>query len=857
MEAPMRGCCPRRFHAPLTLALTFVLALTPSRPVVAHSIDAPGRSGKNRLTDEQIGREKWIEHLSRAARNSGKARNAASVRFTDVNDMTVLEGNDNTVIRQNPFDLNSTRVTFTPSGTGSYLVTSAASSFSLSLGTKLDFTGADAVNPKPPAEPGDDAYLIRSLGFEFPFYGSTYSDVAITTNGNVVFRPGNTDQSTFDNYAVESGESLAHLRDELPRIAPYWHDLDARAASTVGSAGIYLRTEPDRAVVVYNQIRDFPNSSSDNGTHRFQVTLFRDGRIEFAYDSAHLTSTAMAGISPGPPAAGTPFLVDLSHPGSAPLSAPVAEVFSTSTSIDDFAVVDDFYATHGDSYDFLYIITDFDAALGGDAFAYYVNLRNDVRGIGQDPSASAPPPPVSAARLQGYINLANIARYPNLPTTRFLNANHALSILGQEQGHRWGTFIKAPGSDPKVLLGRDNEHWSFFANTESTVSRPAAPRSSSMEGNTWADNGNGSFTSVNLVDGYSRWDHYLMGLRPPEQVPDMFVITNPTGTFSNATSSPRPGVTVRGTRKTISINDVIQANGPRLPDASSAPKSFRAAWVLVTMPGAQPAGATLSKLLRYRLAWESYFNQATDYLASLNAGINETNTSRSIAIVSAADYSPVAAPGAIASIFGRDMTAGATGAASSVELPTTLAGVQVTVDGIPAKLFLASPGQINFQIPLGTVAVTRALGVNSATSYIEVLLNGDVVRAGSIQTAPVSPASFTADGSGAGAAAALDAITFQPAPFNAKTQAGAPNIIAVFGTGAGVDATDVDGNRSSLFQSSIDGAPATVAYAGRAPGFPGLNQFNIVLPANIASGSHTLAISRGGIASGTVTLTIR
>jgi uncharacterized protein (TIGR03437 family) len=857
----MPGCSLWRLRTLSALLLSAVLAGFPSRPVLAHSIDGAGSASKNRLTDEQIGRENWIRHLARAARASAAAKgntaDAAAVRSTDVNDMTVLEGNNNTVIRQNPFDLNSTRVTFTPSGTTSYVISSSSSPANFSLGTKLDFTGGSAVNPKRPAEPGDDAYIMAGLGFAFPFYGSTYSDVGITTNGNVVFRPPNIPQKTFDDYAVESGESFTNLRDELPRIAPYWHDLDARTISTPGANGIYYRTESDRAVITYFQIHDFRNTAGDTGTHRFQITLYRDGRIEFAYDSAQLTSTAMAGITPGAPTAGTPVLADFSRPATAPIDGPIAELFSTSTTIDEFAVIDDFYAAHGDAYDFLYIITDFDSALIGDAFAYYVNLRNAITGIGRDPSADSGPPFATAARIQGFINLANIARYPSLPTTRFLFANSALSIFGQEQGHRWGIYIKAPGANPNILLGRDNAHWSFFANAESNVSRPAARRSSSMEGNTWVDNGDGSFTSVNLVDGYSRWDHYLMGLRPPPQVPDMWVIANPTDTNATPSTSPKPAVTVRGTRTNININDVIQANGPRVPDAASAPKSFRAAWVLVTMPGAQASSATLGKLLRYRLAWESYFAQATDYLASLNAGLSESNISRTISAVSAADYSPVAAPGAIASIFGTELTAGATEAAASGDLPMTLAGIQVMVDGIPTKLFLASPGQINFQIPLGAVAVTRSLGVNSATSLVEVLRNGELVRAGTIQTTPVSPAVFTADATGTGPAAALDAVAFQPAPFAAKMQTGTPNIIAVFGTGAGVDATDVDGDQSSLFQAAIDGAPATVTYAGRAPGFPGLNQFNVVLPANVTSGSHSLTISRNGIASGTVTLLIR
>ncbi len=119
------------------------------------------------------------------------------------------------------------------------------------------------------------------------------------------------------------------------------------------------------------------------------------------------------------------------------------------------------------------------------------------------------------------------------------------------------------------------------------------------------------------------------------------------------------------------------------------------------------------------------------------------------------------------------------------------------------------------------------------------------------------PAVFTFSQSGTGPAAAVDAITGTIEPFNAKQSNGQPNIIAVFGTGLGADATDLDGNVSGSVQITIDGNPVTVNYAGRAPGLTGLNQFNVVFPENISSGTHTLVISRNGIPSNQVTIAVR
>ena len=75
-----------------------------------------------------------------------------------------------------------------------------------------------------------------------------------------------------------------------------------------------------------------------------------------------------------------------------------------------------------------------------------------------------------------------------------------------------GTTIKVETALAGLSPG-NSQRLPDLDNTESNVSSVAARRSSSMEGNVWCDNGDGSFTSVSLIDGYSRLDQYLMGLR--------------------------------------------------------------------------------------------------------------------------------------------------------------------------------------------------------------------------------------------------------------------------------------------------------------------------------------------------------
>jgi len=853
-------CMISRTKRFLSLALILVLFIPPLLPSLrANKLDvAAVDPPRKRLSPEKRAREAWLWHkLTRQRLEVTHSLDAVAASpastATDMADISVIQGDSSVIAPANPFDLNGRTVQFTPAGS-SYTISSSVAAFDTNLGTKLNLVLAPAVNPKPDTDPGDDAYIPQDLNFTFPFYGMSFTSVGVSSNGNLVFKPPAVSQQVFDDGAVDSGESLTELQTGLPRIAPYWHDLDARAVFTQGQNGIFLRRDAGRVLITWNNIRDFPNDSAvDRGVHRFQVSLFSDGRIAFTYDTVQLTTTAVAGITPGSSTV-IPTLVDLSNPTSAAISTPIAEFFTVSTTLDYAGVVTAFYAAHPnrDVYDFVYLVTDFNFDLGG-AFAFYLPVRNEIGGIGQDIFDFDPTASIGARKIQGLLNLANISlAYPESPVVRFIGANHALSVMGQEQGHRWLAYVNYPGPVPNLLLGRDDAHWSFYLNIESTLSSQAARRSSSMEGNVWRDNSDGSFTSLSLIDGYSRLDHYIMGLRPPTDVPGTFVITN-NNSFSSATG-PRPNVTLLGTRQNITIDQIVQANMPRDPNSSAAPKNFRAAVVLLVQPGQTPSPTTISKITRYRLAWESYFAQSTDYLATMNTGLADDNGSRIIAAASAASYASTMSPAAIGAIFGSSLTNGQTEVAASQPLPLTLGGTQVFINGTPAPLFFASPAQINFEIPRTTTATTSSPASPSATALIEVVRNGELIRAGAFQIAPVVPAIFTINQSGSGPAAAIDALTGSLEPFNAKQANDQPNIIAVFGTGLGADGTDVDGDVKASVQAAIDGIPVTVLYAGRAPGFTGLNQLNIVLPANITPGTHTLLVSRNGIPGNLVTI---
>ena len=314
----------------------------------SHSRDQAEK--KDGLTREQLEREVWAWHRANLKRLEDRYPSGAVALTTDVinhdiNDISVIESDGRIAMPVTPFDLNGFAVQFTPAG-ANYTVTSFPAAFDTNFGTKLDFTMPPAINPYDGSELGDDACIVQSLGFNFSFYGSIFSNVNITTNGTLTFQPGDIFPSDYPFRSVNSLESLTDFREGLPRIAPYWHDLVATASQTMGDNGVFIRKDNNRVLITWNNLRDFSEGTSGNrGTHRFQVSLFNDGRIIFTYDFAQLTRSALIGITPGK-SQSDPNLVDFSKPPLDAIGGPIGQFFLTQARVDYVGAIQAFYATH-------------------------------------------------------------------------------------------------------------------------------------------------------------------------------------------------------------------------------------------------------------------------------------------------------------------------------------------------------------------------------------------------------------------------------------------------------------------------------------------------------------------------------
>jgi MYXO-CTERM domain-containing protein len=158
-----------------------------------------------------------------------------------------------------------------------------------------------------------------------------------------------------------------------------------------------------------------------------------------------------------------------------------------------------------------------------------------------------------------------------------------------ELSHVWGPSVR-----PEGLLGFPF-HWSFWMDAGGS---PAG-------GNKWKDNGDGTFSIVPQAPKdmtFSMLDLYLLGLADPSEVEPFGLLENAeppadvkdpyTGGELSAASFPHfasTPVTVKATRKTITIEDIITANGPRVPARKDAPQTFKLGIVLMVSPTADDA----------------------------------------------------------------------------------------------------------------------------------------------------------------------------------------------------------------------------------------------------------------------------
>lgn len=496
---------------------------------------------------------------------------ATHARTQDVGEIAVLHDGGDLVIQPNPFDLAGSSLRFAPSRAAGYDVTRREPDFRMATGASLPL--------------GDDEAVEVQLPFEYPFYGRRYSNAFVSSDGNITF--GQAD-------GVTGSRTVSRLLSGPPRIAIFLADLDPTAGGRIIASG-----DSSAFSVTWCGVNGFESEE----TTTVQATLRSDGSVEMHFAENTTLRDAVVGISPGRTFDFAP--VDLTadrSTGSA--TQGIGERFASEHELDLVAVSRRFLSAHPDNFDSLVVFSDVSLLRG--AFAIESAVKNEISGL-NSPLFDISREHGSGGRLQSIEMMDALTKWPDDPHQRFRGENSTLSILGQEVGHRWLAFIEFrdhTGQRSDALLGRDRAHWSFFFDSDGSV----------VEGNDIQDLGDGSFRTVGAVERYSLLDQYAMGLVEASEVPPFFYVENPrlVNPARERESAPRRGVTLRGTRRDVSIDDVIAVLGPRTPSVAESPRVWRQAFLYIVTGGREVDPAEVEKMDRIRVAWEQFFSRATD-----------------------------------------------------------------------------------------------------------------------------------------------------------------------------------------------------------------------------------------------------
>jgi uncharacterized protein (TIGR03437 family) len=303
-------------------------------------------------------------------------------------------------------------------------------------------------------------------------------------------------------------------------------------------------------------------------------------------------------------------------------------------------------------------------------------------------------------------------------------------------------------------------------------------------------------------------------------------------------------------RGTVTLSSV--AGAPACTPASSAASitcptdNYGVAWAGITLG----ASATTNAGVTVRTSCCSTF--------TVSGTVRNQPTISSGGVVDGASFKTPIAPGSYISIFGSnlsDFTDSAPGLSdingAPLALPMSLDGVTVSFDvpsakvSAPGRLVFVSPGQINLQVPWELQGQTSA--------QVKVVINEDSF--GNVVTVPLADA---APGiiENSGIAAALDS-NFKVVTTANPVKRGQAVQLYVNGLGP-VTPQPVSGESavaSPLSKTNttpvvtIGGQPAQVLFSGLAPGFPGLYQVNVTVPAGISAGTAPITVAIGSATS--------
>jgi hypothetical protein len=553
--------------------------------------------------------------------------------------LIVVELDDGALGKANLFDLAGHSLRFTPEGSR-YRVETGPLHWDSDFGPEL--TGARA----------------RLHQFAFPFSGKLWNSFLVGTTGSIRFAASEAASEKdvgLDPYGHRDGGIVLDRFDELAEVAAKLVDRAPAICVFLKprmSGPHYLKELSDRVVITWDLTEPF-GSLLDftwfKTINRFQAVLYRDGSIEMSYNEM-AAKDAIVGIYPAPSGPVKPVPVhfsSLSHK-----DGPFAVVYESFHYL-SVPKPQDLSCTIiqalGDKFDFLAYYSDFrvdsqEASTPSDG-----PVGGNVTGIGQ--SQHDQTQPVLESRCtQGRFQLGfaqpvfvgsnemqerppegapvgsshDITFYSHQlaeasPDQKPLPYNYAIGHLGHEIGHRWGAYVSANLNGERISLG-PWPHWAPGLQSRVAFPYSLPTEASTLGGGVWQDNLDGTYTQLRdgyfvPAAGYSYLDLYLMGLISAAEVPDFFILKNLVQVGKDTNGHP----VFRAERAKVTIQDVIAAEGPRLPDVDHSQRKFNTGIVILVEHGQSPSHELIERANGIQLHWNEYWETTTGHRASMTA----------------------------------------------------------------------------------------------------------------------------------------------------------------------------------------------------------------------------------------------
>jgi uncharacterized protein (TIGR03437 family) len=224
------------------------------------------------------------------------------------------------------------------------------------------------------------------------------------------------------------------------------------------------------------------------------------------------------------------------------------------------------------------------------------------------------------------------------------------------------------------------------------------------------------------------------------------------------------------------------------------------------------------------------------------------------AVTNGASFSnaPAVSPGSLVTIFA------ATGvsqpaSASSIPLPVILGDLSVTVNGIAVPMIFVNSTQVNFQLPNEILPGPATVALESGSGSSEPF---------PFTVSAAAPGIFTY-GSNQVVAQNYPSLSVN-APNKPATAGG---VVIVYLTGIGpLNNVVADGlltpssplsTATSSHSATINQVNAPISFLGLTPGFVGLAQANLTVPAELKAGTYPLVITVDGMSSNAAMITVK